>query len=1426
MVGILGCQDVPFLLDPNVAIRHFCGMNRMTIRSKLVWIAVIVALLLLIPYFLITGNLKKLEDKGEKSTMASDLISLVRQVRIAERNYIYDRDLESAEEVQHGIAEIRNIAKRYVDRFEQAENKDAIEGIGTKAKAYQQIFEDCREALEAAKSKQAQLVKEGRELESGVGLVAQGIQRDYQQALGAGVTGAALQAKAGTFSMANEMIRLAAEARIEEKNFILRGDRSHMANVRSTIEELMALATETLARSNDAKKQIETREILANTRAYLAEIQYFAADIDAAKAHERSLEIQALELTKNANEIQLRQAEEEEAIFKTTRLSIPLSIISILIFSTWMLTTVARDVSRRIGHFLERSDQIAKGRIIPEDEEVRSSGKDEMVRATNSLWDINAGFRETTRQAEVIAGGDYDAVISLRSENDILGHTLNRMVENLRSISAENERAAWLREGVNRLSDTMRGDHTHEELSQRIVDMVCPYIKAPVGACYVYDSKEKKYCLSASYAMEKREDMRVSFGVGEGLVGQAAKEKQLISVSEVPEDYMRIRTGMFVVPPKEVIAAPFVVDGNVVGIMELATFQEFTSRAMELLKTVSESIAIAFNSSHAREELHRANQALAEQTQSLEKSEQSLKDQRAELQVANEELQAKTAELEQQKAEIEEKNIELDKARQAVEKQAEELRVASKYKSEFLANMSHELRTPLNSLLILAQSLSDNKGGNLTTRQVEHAEIIHSSGNDLLQLINDILDLSKVEAGQMSINPETIVIQSFCNRVRTLMSPQAERKGLEFIVDVDPDVPAQIISDRQRLEQILRNLVSNAVKFTGKGSVTVSITRCPEDADLSYSGLAYEDALALSVTDTGIGIPADKQALIFEAFKQADGSTSRNYGGTGLGLSISRELSRLLGGEIQLQSEDGVGSTFTVFLPEKGDFENASSPSTLADVATGDKDEDEGAPPPVPPASKPTAAPKATTAQKPLGKPQTASPPQAKASVAKSTPAPSPAKKPQKPPSKTVSPVQLPPAKEALEALRPVGFKKIKDDRDDLTVDSKVILIIEDDPAFARILLELCQDQGLQCVLTPLGREALQFVETFHPMGILLDLNLPDIDGWSVLTQLKENVDHRHIPVHILSADKENFDAYSLGAIGFLSKPAKAEDLKVVFDRIQQVTDQKTKELLIVEDNKRLQEMLVKLMGGEEVVTTAVNTAEAALEKIKTKTYQCIVLDLNLPDKSGKELLEFLTNGVGDDVKLPPIIVYTGQELKPQEEEQLREYAETVIIKGVRSEERLLDEASLFLHRVVADLPEHKRRIIKRMHSKDAFFNGKKVLVVDDDIRNIYALSGLLEESGMEILRASDGQKSLEVLQENPDIDIVLMDIMMPIMDGYEACRRIRKMSKFKKIPIIALTAKAMKEDRQLCLDAGASDYLSKPIDPERLMSIIRAWLY
>ena len=690
-----------------------------------------------------------------------------------------------------------------------------------------------------------------------------------------------------------------------------------------------------------------------------------------------------------------------------------------------------------------------------------------------------------------------------------------------------------------------------------------------------------------------------------------------------------------------------------------------------------------------------------------------------------------------------------------IEKKAEDLAIVSKYKSEFLANMSHELRTPLNSLLILSRDLADNRKGNLSDKQVEATEIIYKSGKDLLNLINEILDLSKIEAGKMTINLQEILLADLADSINKNFKHQTDQKGVDLIVNISTDIDDKIVSDQQKIEQIIKNLMSNAIKFTEKGSITVDFRKPTAGMDLSRSELTPENSIAIAVTDTGMGIPKTKQEAIFEAFQQADGSTSRKFGGTGLGLSISRELAKLLGGELQLESEEGKGSTFTIILPKV--LRETDKEKVIGKQNTKDR-----------------------SAKKEIPKSQKRK---------NYTPAPS-----------------------------------IDDDRDSLTEKDRKILVIEDDLNFAKTLRSFCRDKHFKFIHSGDGETGLKLAEKYIPDAIILDIKLPGIDGWEVLDKLKENSRLRHIPVHMMSALEETIDAFQKGAIGYLTKPVSKEQLDKAFKTMESFYTKDIKDLLIVEDDDTMRKVIIDLLGEEKINITAVGLGKKALEKIKKEQFDCIILDLSLPDISGFEVLKDLEKM--DDITIPPVIIYTGKDITKEEEYELNKYTSSIIIKGVKSEERLLDETALFLHQVVDEMPEDKQKIISKIHDKDALFEGKRVLVVDDDMRNVFAVSHILEEKGMKTVSAANGKKALEILEKEAPFDLVLMDIMMPVMDGYETMKRIRNQSKFKNLIIIALTAKAMKGDKEQCLAAGANDYLAKPLQIDRLLSLMRVWLY
>ena len=1012
--------------------------------------------------------------------------------------------------------------------------------------------------------------------------------------------------------------------------------------------------------------------------------------------------------------------------------------------------------------------------------------------------------------ARRVAEGQLDQSISVGTKNEIgaLSEDFNKMITGLREARSQADRSSWLREGQAQLNEAVRGEQDIERFSEKLVTCLAHYLDCAIGAVYVNNGSER-FELVASYAYKQRKNLSSVFSLGEGLVGQAARERTSILLDQVPDDYVRVTSGLGDAVPRQIFVTPLVNDDDVVAVLELGTLRTFDEQAAGLIESIGEGMAVALQVLKARgaleeslavtqrqaeqlegqrehletynaeleeqtqrlqrseqqlqaqqDELKASNEELEEQTQLLQRSEDKLRSQQEELQVTNEELEEKNEALGRQKREVEVANVDLERTRKEIAVKAEELAITSKYKSEFLANMSHELRTPLNSLLLLARSLAENKEGNLTEDQVQSAEIVYGSGSDLLSLINEILDLARIEAGRMELNVEDVALQSLVETMRGKFQHMAEDKGLRLEISVDESAPQNIRTDGQRLGQIIKNLLGNAIKFTAEGVVDVRLGRPGPDVDLSRSGLEPEHALMIAVKDTGIGVPWDKQKVIFEAFQQASSGTARQFGGTGLGLSISRELAHLLGGEIQLKSEEGHGSTFALFVPESYNGTRTPSPET----------------------GRISGSP-------PLRRDR-----RAVATVAGEAPRVSP------------------------------GLERTPDDRDKISDGDRCILVIEDDAKFAAILVKQCRSKGFKCLAAPSGEEGLDLAHAHEPVAIILDLNLPGIDGWKVLQALKDEPATRHIPVHIMSAEEASIDAYKRGAIGHLTKPATTESLEEAFGKLEDMFSRKMKTLLVVEDDEGSRKGIVKLIGNGDVVCDEAATAAEAIRAFESTRYDCMILDIGLPDMSGFELLEILEGMEG--VVMPPVVVYTGRELSREESTILEHHAESIIVKGVKSEDRLLDEASLFLHRMVAALPKKKQRIIKDLYDTDALLRGKRVLIVDDDMRNVFALSRLLEENGMVALKAENGEKALVVLGQE-EVDIILMDVMMPVMDGYETTRRIRSLdTKDRDIPIIALTAKAMKRDRELCIEAGANDYLSKPVDVDRLCSMMRVWLY
>jgi CheY-like chemotaxis protein/signal transduction histidine kinase/HAMP domain-containing protein len=1030
---------------------------------------------------------------------------------------------------------------------------------------------------------------------------------------------------------------------------------------------------------------------------------------------------------------------------------------------------------------------------------------------------VNAMANSLTNQVRAIKDvaiavtrGDLTRTITVeaKGELDELKQNINQMIANLKETTEKNAEQDWLKTNLAKFSRMMQGQKDLESISRLIMSELTPLVGAHHGAFFLLDNdanNRELLKLIASYAYKARKTVSNRFRPGEGLVGQAALEKKPILLTGVPDDYIAISSGLGEAPPRNIIVLPVLFEGEVKAVIELASFLPFSQIHQVFLDQLSESVGVVINMIAAnmrteellmqsqklteelqnqskelqqqQEELRRTNVELEAQARTLKASEEALRDQQEELQQVNEELEEKASLLAEQNRKVEQKNAEVEAARHELEEKAEQLAVSSKYKSEFLANMSHELRTPLNSLLILSKLLVDNKDGNLTEKQVEYAQTILASGTDLLNLINDVLDLSKVEAGKMEVNPTDLYLKDVAGYVERTFRPVAEEKKLELTINVEGDVPEKLWTDGQRLQQVLKNLLSNAFKFTHEGGVTLTVRQADKSRRFQNHVLDEADqVIAFAVSDTGIGVPKDKQKLIFEAFQQADGTTSRKYGGTGLGLNISREIARLLGGEIRVESTENEGSTFTLFLPRQWPGSDEEGNEFDSDDNSGggyqfDEDERGGARG----ASAPRPASATATAER--------------------------RRKPRDPAE--------------------VG---IQDDRSSIEPGDRVVLIIENDPPFARILLDMAREKGFKALVALDGETGVELVREFRPDAVTLDIDLPGIDGWTVLDRLKHSPDTRHIPVHIVSGIGKRQRGLRQGALSYLEKPVSKEALDSAFERISTFLAEGVKRLVVVEDDEKQRKSIVELVGEEDVEIVAVATAEEALRELSGRHYDCMVLDLGLAGMDGFKLLEQVKGN--ESMQELPIIIYTGKELTQQEETQLRRYAETIIVKDAKSPERLLDETALFLHRVESKLPDQKRRLLEHLHASDSAFTGKKVMVVDDDVRNIFSLTSVLESQGMAVVFAENGRDALKVLEQNPDVDLVLMDVMMPEMDGYETTQAIRKLPGFETLPVISLTAKAMKGDREKSIASGASDYITKPVDTDQLLSLMRVWLY
>lgn len=932
----------------------------------------------------------------------------------------------------------------------------------------------------------------------------------------------------------------------------------------------------------------------------------------------------------------------------------------------------------------------------------------------------------------------------------------------LRKTALAQKREQWFRDAQLGLGSALSGEQPLAQLGQNILGFLTNYLGAVAGAIYVENAG--RFHRTAVHGVPSDGNLPTSFGENDSLFGHVLKDHRPIAVGEVPDGYISFGSGLGQHKPRYLALAPAIVEGDIRGVFELGFLSPVSNDTLSLLEKASEIIAVAIRSAEFRARL----QALLEETQrqseelqvqgeelrvsneELEEQGRALREQQARLEQQQAELEQTNAQLEQQAEELERQRDNLERSKDAIEAKAKEVELASRYKSDFLANMSHELRTPLNSSLILSKLLADNSEGNLTAQQVQFAQTIQSSGNDLLNLINDILDLSKIEAGHVEIHPEAVSIERTLSGLRHMFEPLASNKGLQFSASVAADVPAAIQTDPQRLEQILKNLLANALKFTEKGSVSLAVRR--------YS----DDQLAFAVKDTGIGIAEEQQKRIFDAFHQADSTISRKFGGTGLGLSISRELVRLLGGHFLLESKAGAGSTFTIVIPVEFD-------SALVNAQK----------------------------QEPVYQPQ---------------PIAAPA---------LPRPAEIAPTK-------PKAMAIVEDDRSKSTDTERKLLIVEDDQSFALILRDLARELKFKALVAGTAQEALELAHQFLPNAILLDVGLPDQSGLSVLDRLKRDVRTRHIPIHILSAEDYSDRALSLGAVGYALKPVQRDRLVSMIESLGAKAEQTLRRVLIVEDNTVQREALSKLLSSHDVITVGAGTAAECIALLANQTFDCMVLDLSLPDASGFSLLETLSQeGMHS---FPPVIVYTGRVLSSEEEQRLRRYSKSIIIKGAKSPERLLDEVTLFLHQVVSELPDEQQQMIRKARNRDELLEGRRILIVEDDVRNVYALTNILEPRGVLVEVARNGEEALDKLERSlnkPDakIDLVLMDVMMPVMDGLTATRHIRKNSAWQKLPIITLTAKAMPDDQKRCIEAGANDYMAKPLDVEKLLSLVRVWM-
>jgi len=1060
-------------------------------------------------------------------------------------------------------------------------------------------------------------------------------------------------------------------------------------------------------------------------------------------------------------------------------------IAMVMIIGIAFSVLITRSIVKPLKQAVHFSTQLAAGQLSTRI--VKENANDESNQLLKTMNDMANKFQTLIEEVSValdrLAKGDTETRINVDFVGDFskIKTALDMTAAQLSKAKAKNLMETWAKIGQSELNSLMRGEQEVAILAKKVISFLTTYVDAQIGLFYIVtdaESPNEKPFLEiiASYAYMPDESVPTRFKIGEGLVGQVALDKAILRRTHEPEEYAYIvQSGLAQAVPHHVILLPFLYENTVRGVIEIGSCIALTDIQRKFLEQVMPTVGIAVNATESRDKMQTLLHKTQTQSKELRKKSEALERQQSELMQTNEELQTQSEELQTQQEELRQANeeleirtLDLEQQKNEISRKNREIELASKYKSEFLANMSHELRTPLNSLLILAQILSENRNGNLTEKQVGYTKTIYSAGSDLLVLINEILDLSKVESGRIEIHVESLVMGDFIEATEQKFRPIAEEKGLVFDINISEDFPQLLRTDKHRLKQILNNLLSNAFKFTSEGSVTLLLLKSTSD----FKDL--KKPLAIRVIDTGIGIPKDKQRLIFEAFQQADGTTSRKYGGTGLGLSISRQLANLLGGDLVLKSEENRGSTFTLYLPEN--------------------------PPDV----------KLEPVQNSIH--------QQFINSTKSVPSEPVQKKQMDTPNPNVVPEE--------EEEIPV----YPDDRENLKEGDQSILIIEDDKEFLDILVNLVRERNFKVIVAEDGTTGLHLTEQYMPNAIILDVSLPKLDGWGVMERLKNNSMTRHIPVHFMSATDHSLDAKRMGAIGYLSKPVNMGELDKAFKRIEKFISDLVKKVLLVSTSIQRKQQILDLIQDDynDVEVTTVGKYSEIKEQLQTVNFDCMIVDMGRETKLCSKLLKEFADNRNQHLFNIPIIIYANRELNQDEESALKHCENIVTIKSVHSPERLLDETTLFLHQLESKLPKEKRKMLKLVHDKEAILENKKVMIVDDDIRNTFALMSFLEGKEMEVIVGHNGKEALELLEEeeNQDVALVLMDIMMPEMDGYETIKKIRAKKHFRQLPIIALTAKAMKGDRGKCIEAGANDYISKPVDTDKLLSLMRVWLY